>query len=36
MLGPPKGKVFLVPWTDKWEKEFTLEEERLQIETLFQ
>lgn len=30
MLGLPKGEVFLVPWTNDWEKEFLLEKERIQ------
>lgn len=30
MLGLPKGEVFLVPWTDYWERDFKLEEERIQ------
>ncbi|MGG0845208.1 GrpB family protein [Peribacillus simplex] len=30
MLGLPKGEVFLVPWTNNWEKEFLLEKERIQ------
>lgn len=30
MLGLPKGEVFLVPWSDKWEKEFLLEKEKIQ------
>ncbi|MET3322393.1 UNVERIFIED_ORG: GrpB-like predicted nucleotidyltransferase (UPF0157 family) [Peribacillus simplex] len=29
MLGLPKGEVFLVPWTNDWEKEFLLEKERI-------
>ncbi len=30
MLGLPKGVVFLVPWTNEWEKEFLLEKKRIQ------
>ncbi|MDQ0252716.1 GrpB-like predicted nucleotidyltransferase (UPF0157 family) [Evansella vedderi] len=30
MLGLPKGEVFLIPWTNKWEKEFIVEKERMQ------
>lgn len=30
MLGLPKGKVFLVPWTVQWEKEFLLEKQSIQ------
>lgn len=30
MLGLPKGKVFLVPWTIEWETEFLLEKKRIQ------
>ncbi|MCM3791619.1 GrpB family protein [Domibacillus indicus] len=30
MLGLPKGKVFLVPWTTEWEKEFSFEKKRIQ------
>ncbi|MEH6947151.1 GrpB family protein [Bacillus sp. JJ634] len=30
MLGLPRGKVFLVPWTTEWEQEFLLEKERIQ------
>ncbi|WP_071461547.1 GrpB family protein [Bacillus massilinigeriensis] len=30
MLGLPKGEVFLVPWTKEWEREFLLEQERIQ------
>ncbi|MBS4198249.1 GrpB family protein [Bacillus sp. FJAT-49732] len=30
MLGLPKGEVFLIPWTDEWEREFLLEKERIQ------
>lgn len=30
MLGLPKGELFLVPWTNEWEKEFILEKERIQ------
>lgn len=29
MLGLPKGEVFLVPWTEEWEKEFLLEKEKI-------
>ncbi len=28
MLGLPKGEVFLVPWTEEWNKEFLLEKEK--------
>ncbi|MDX8365365.1 GrpB family protein [Cytobacillus sp. IB215665] len=27
MLGLPKGEVFLIPWTEKWESEFLTEKE---------
>src|SRR5699024_3762796 len=30
MLGLPRGEVFLIPWTDDWLKEFSLEKERIQ------
>lgn len=30
MLGLPKGEVFLIPWTEDWEREFILEKERIQ------
>jgi GrpB-like predicted nucleotidyltransferase (UPF0157 family) len=30
MLGLPKGKVFLVPWTSQWEIEFLQEKKRIQ------
>lgn len=30
MLGLPKGEVFLIPWTEEWEKEFLLEQEKIQ------
>ncbi|AZV42898.1 hypothetical protein BAOM_2289 [Peribacillus asahii] len=30
MLGLPRGKVFLVPWTTEWEKGFLLKKERIQ------
>ncbi|PAV27742.1 hypothetical protein CIL05_20220 [Virgibacillus profundi] len=30
MLGLPKGAVFLIPWTEDWEREFILEKERIQ------
>lgn len=30
MLGLPKNEVFLVRWTAQWEREFKLEEERIQ------
>jgi len=30
MLGLPKGEVFLVPWTEEWNKEFLLEKEKIQ------
>ncbi|WP_240416424.1 GrpB family protein [Paenibacillus periandrae] len=30
MLGLPKGKVFLVPWTEQWEREFLLEKQTIQ------
>ncbi|MCO0600450.1 GrpB family protein [Peribacillus butanolivorans] len=30
MLGLPKGEVFLVPWTNEWEKEFLKEKNRIQ------
>jgi len=29
VLGLPKGEVFLVPWTENWEREFKLEKERI-------
>ncbi len=29
MLGMPKGKVFVVPWTSEWEKEFQMEKEKI-------
>lgn len=29
MLGLPKGEVFLIPWTEKWEKEFLVEKEKI-------
>lgn len=29
MLGLPKGEVFLVPWTEEWNKEFLLEKEKI-------
>jgi len=29
MLGLPKGEVFLVPWTEKWEKAFTKEKQKI-------
>ncbi|KRE33962.1 GrpB family protein [Paenibacillus sp. Soil522] len=32
MLGLPKGKVFLIPWTNEWEKEFTNESKRIKSE----
>lgn len=32
MLGLPKGEVFLVPWTEEWNKEFLLEKEKIQDE----
>ncbi|WP_248930797.1 GrpB family protein [Paenibacillus hamazuiensis] len=32
MLGLPKGKVFLVPWTSQWETEFWTEKQRIQSE----
>src|SRR5690625_1794580 len=30
MLGLPKGEVFLIPWTEDWERELILEKERIQ------
>lgn len=30
MIGLPKGQVFLVPWTDTWQKEFLLEKKRIE------
>jgi GrpB-like predicted nucleotidyltransferase (UPF0157 family) len=30
MLGLPKGEVFLVPWTEEWNKEFLYEKEKIQ------
>ncbi|EIT86011.1 hypothetical protein A374_09249 [Fictibacillus macauensis ZFHKF-1] len=30
MLGLPKGEVFLVPWTEEWEKEFKKEKEMIE------
>ncbi|WP_042224732.1 GrpB family protein [Oceanobacillus manasiensis] len=30
MLGLPKGEVFLVPWTEDWEREFLYEKEKIQ------
>lgn len=30
MLGLPEGAVFLIPWTEAWEREFLLEKERIQ------
>lgn len=32
MLGLPKGEVFLVAWTEKWEKEFTVEKGLIEAE----
>jgi GrpB-like predicted nucleotidyltransferase (UPF0157 family) len=32
MLGLPKGEVFLIPWTNKWVKEFTTESEKITSE----
>jgi GrpB-like predicted nucleotidyltransferase (UPF0157 family) len=32
MLGLPKGEVFLVPWTEAWEKEYTSEKSRIEAE----
>ena len=32
MLGLPKGEVFLVPWTEAWEKEFLLKKSRIEKE----
>ncbi|MFE8703100.1 GrpB family protein [Cytobacillus sp. FJAT-54145] len=29
MLGLPKGQVFLMPWTEEWEKQFLMEKERI-------
>ncbi|MFS1511696.1 GrpB family protein [Chengkuizengella sp. SCS-71B] len=29
MLGLPKGEVFLIPWTDQWDREFLSEKERI-------
>ncbi|PLS17403.1 GrpB family protein [Bacillus sp. M6-12] len=30
MLGLPKGEVFLIPWTDDWQKEFLSEKGKIQ------
>lgn len=30
MLGLPKGEVFLVPWTEEWNKNFLSEKEKIQ------
>lgn len=30
MLGLPKGKVFIVPWTTEWETEFLIEKKKIQ------
>src|SRR5690625_3072571 len=30
MLGLPKGEVFLLPWTEEWERNFLLEKEKIQ------
>ncbi|WP_050615378.1 GrpB family protein [Bacillus testis] len=30
MLGLPKGEVFLIPWTEEWEREFFIEKEKIQ------
>lgn len=32
MLGLPKGKVFLVAWSEEWEKEFLIEKEKIEAE----
>jgi GrpB-like predicted nucleotidyltransferase (UPF0157 family) len=32
MLGLPKGEVFLVVWTEEWEKEFTMEKSLIKAE----
>lgn len=32
MLGLPKGEVFIVPWTEGWEKEFTMEKSLIEAE----
>lgn len=32
MLGLPRGEVFLIPWTEEWEREFLLEKEKIQNE----
>ncbi|WP_281862877.1 GrpB family protein [Planomicrobium okeanokoites] len=32
MIGLPKGKVFLTPWTNEWEKIFLTEKEKIQEE----
>ncbi|MDQ8738696.1 GrpB family protein [Paenibacillus sp. LHD-38] len=29
MLGLPKGEVYLIPWTNEWEKEFTKESRKI-------
>ncbi|MGG6447656.1 GrpB family protein [Pseudobacillus badius] len=30
MLGLPKGEVFLIPWTEEWERAFLIEKEKIQ------
>jgi GrpB-like predicted nucleotidyltransferase (UPF0157 family) len=30
MLGLPKGQVFLVPWSNEWQKEYLLEKDQIQ------
>lgn len=32
MLGLPRGKVFLVPWTEEWEKEFINEQQLIEAQ----
>lgn len=32
MLGLPKGAVYLIPWSEKWEREFELEKERIETQ----
>lgn len=34
MLGLPKGQVFLVPWTEQWEVEFTEEAMKIRNELM--
>ncbi|GGN57875.1 hypothetical protein GCM10007971_19310 [Oceanobacillus indicireducens] len=32
MLGLPKGEVYLIPWSEEWEREFELERERIETQ----